>query len=421
MTATTLLRNSVCMIAIGAAGLFGAKEAKASGFYIQEQSVSGLGAAFAGQGAMPRDASTIYYNPAGMTYLPGTNLNVGVQVIMPDTKLKDTGSTLGGAPVGGGDGGNPYEPTPVPNAYISAQFTDKLWLGLGLSAPFGMANQYDDGWFGRYDSTKTELTTIELSPSMAYKVNNKLSLGGSLLFQYVDAVLKNNLNAGTQGVQTIKGKDTSVGYKLGLLYAPWQGTRIGLDYRGKMNQQLQGSFDISGSTGGDTHLDARADLHLPDIADLSLAQDINDKLTLLGSVSYYGWNAFDRIEMVSEATGATIGSIEQNYRHTFGAAIGGEYKLNNKWTLRAGYQFDQGAARDDYRTSRTPDGDRHWFSAGTTWKMGEKWSADLGATYINVTDETINLTRNISAIPATVKADTNSDIVILSAGLNYKF
>ena len=397
-----------------------AQNVQAAGFYLQEQSVSGLGAAFAGQAAMPRDASTVYFNPAGMTHLPGANLNAGVHIIIPNSELTDRGSTLGGGPVGGGDGGNPYDPTPLPNLYFTQQVTDNFWLGIGAGAPFGLGNEYDSDWFGRYESIKSELTTFEIYPSAAIKFNDWLSVGGSLIFNYSDATLTNALNAGTQGLQTLEGDGYAFGYNIGILVEPRDGTRIGMDYRSSVNNKLEGRFSIVGSTGGDTDVGAQADLHLPDIASLSAAQDLNDRWTLLGSATWFGWNDFDRIETVS-STGTPIGSVEQNYNSSWAFAIGAEYQYSDAWTLRAGYQFDETPTNDEFRTTRTPDGDRHWLTGGATYQLNDKWSFDFAGAYIDVAEEEVNLNRNITAIPAVVNAETDGYVVILAAGLNYKF
>ncbi len=93
--------------------------------------------------------------------------------------------------------------------------------------------------------------------------------------------------------------------------------------------------------------------------------------------------------------------------------------MNDQWTFRAGYQFDETPTTDEYRTSRTPDGDRQWVSAGATYQIDDKWSLDLAATYIDVADETISVSRNSGTVD--VNADTNNEVAIVALGVNYKF
>lgn len=336
--------------------------------------------------------------------------------------MTDTGTTLpAGAPASTGDGGNPYDPTPVPSGYITQQITNDLWLGFGVSAPFGLANEYDDGWFGRYDSTETELTTIDLTPSAAYKINDWISVGGSIIMQSVDAELKNNLNAGGEGTQALDGDDISFGWKAGILAEPWQGTRFGLDYRSKINHELEGRLVIEDTVGGDANIVGRADLSLPEIATFSVAHDHNDRLTLLASATWFGWDSFDEIQ-VKNIVGGNVGApIVQDYQNTMAYAVGFDYKLDDAWTVRAGYQFDETPTTDEFRTSRTPDGASHWFSAGGTYSLNDKWSFDFSGTYIDIEEESIDVTRNITANPSQVRADTDGHVFIIGAGVNYKF
>jgi long-chain fatty acid transport protein len=138
----------------------------------------------------------------------------------------------------------------------------------------------------------------------------------------------------------------------------------------------------------------------------------------LGSATWFGWSSFDEIRVVSDAN-TTITNTEQDYQDTIAIAIGAEYEHNDKWTFRAGYQFDETPTTDEFRTSRTPDGDRNWFTAGATYNINERMSFDVGAAYIDVGDETINLSRNAGL--SNIQADTDGYVGILSAGINYKF
>ncbi len=390
---------------------------QAAGFYIQEQSVSGLGNAFAGQVATPRDSSIVYFNPAGMTHLKGTNANIGVHVIAPSSDMTNNGSIIPLAGATGGDGGNPYDPTPIPNGSISHEaIEDTLWLGLVVSAPFGLGSDYGQEWFGRYDSTKTHLKTIEVTPSFAYKVNNALSIGGGISYQHADATLENMINVGTgDTVAQLKGDDQSFGWNVGLLYEPIEGTLIGAHYRSNVDHDLEGF--LTAPTGV---FAATAELDLPNIAQIGINQRINDKWSVQAGATWFGWNSFDNISAVSAAN-TQLSRTEQNYQSTWAFAVGGEYKMDEKWTFRAGYQFDETPTTNEYRTSRTPDGDRHWFAAGTTYTINDKMSLDFAATYIDVAKETINVTRNVTAAPATVRANTDGYVGIMAVGLNYKF
>ncbi|MBL4803798.1 MAG: outer membrane protein transport protein [Alphaproteobacteria bacterium] len=418
--------------------------ANAAGFYIQEQSVSGLGAAFSGSTTSLNDPSTVYFNPAGMTRLNGIQGQLGAHLLLPNSELTDTGSTgpaaLGSLPISGGDGGNPYDPTPVPNAFLTYQVNDQLWAGLALSAPFGLANEYDSDWFGRFDSIKTELTTIDIQPSVAFKINDRVSIGGGINIQYADAELTSAANpvlgGGTEGVSTLKGDDWSVGYNIGLQANPWEGGTIGLSYRSAVSHELEGRIISEGTTSADFDVSGTADLDLPDIATFGVAQDVNDKWKVMGQATWFGWNNFEDITAVTNedisiiggaitrSPGDVVSSVTQNYQTTWALALGTEYDYSDEWTFRGGVQFDETPTTDEFRTSRTPDGDRTWLSGGATYNINDRLSVDMAATYIWIDSETIDVSRNNSfstAVQTEVEADTEGNVGIVAVGLTYKF
>lgn len=397
--------------------------ANAAGFFIQEQSVSGLGAAFAGQAAMPRDASTIFFNPAGMTYLNGTNGNIGVHLLAPYSDVDDTGTSnaLLGQPTGG-DTDNPYDIEPVPNAFLSHQINDRYWVGVGVTAPFGLVNDYDDDYFARYDSISTELITINLQPSFAAKISDRLSFGAGVDIQYADAELKaavfNPLAGGvTEGVSTLEGDDISFGYNIGMMYDATPDTRLGLHYRSQVNHKLDGNISAAGTTGADFSLNGEANLNLPEIVNFGAAHQINDQWTVMGGLTWFGWSNFERITAVTDG-GTVLQDQAQNYKNTWAVNLGAEYEYSPEWTFRGGVQYDETPTQDGFRSTRTPDGDRIWVSSGATYNIDEKWSFDMAATYINVGEEDIDLVRNTGS---SIQAENNGHVGILAVGLNYKF
>lgn len=414
MTAVATLGLATCLSA----------PSNAAGFFIQEQSVSGLGASFAGQTAMPRDASIIYFNPAGMTYLEGSNGNIGVHVIAPYADIDDTGSTAPGARPLGGDSDNPYDPTPVPNLHYSHQLNDKLWAGVAVTAPFGLGNEYDDGWFGRFDSLKSELKTINVQPSVAYKVNDRLSIGGGIDVQYADAELTSTVfvGAGNEGVSTLEGDDISYGYNLGMMYDVTDQTRIGLAYRSQVNHKLDGDVSLAGTGVADTTSGGAANLNLPEMVNFGITHQLDDKTTLLGGVTWFGWSNFERITAIRD-DGTTASDVAQNYKNTFAYSLGAEYDYSDEWTFRGGVQYDETPTQDGFRSTRTPDGDRIWLSGGATYNVTDRLSWDFALTYINVSEEDIDLTRAQPGAGGTsvIDAKSSADIAIGAIGLNYKF
>lgn len=393
---------------------------QAAGFYIQEQSITGLGSAFSGATTNLNDPSTIFFNPAGMTKLQGTQAQAGVSVLVPYSDLTNTGSTLlGGTISTSGNGGNPYEPSPVPHGFVSYQINDRLWAGLGVTAPFGLANEYDRGWFGRYDSTKTALEVFDIQPTVAYKLCDMVSVGAGINIQHAHAILRSAVtNGATEGENQLSGSDVSVGYSLGIQVKPQPQTTVGLNYHSGITHELEGQFVTTGAVGLNANVNAHAGLKLPDQIGLGVSHKLNDRWTVQGQATWFGWNRFETIAPVRD-DGVAVPQIYQGYNNTWAYAVGAEYKANERWTLRGGLQYDNTPTVDAFRTSRTPDGDRTWISTGATYAMTPKLDLDLAATYIHMASETIDVSRNGGL--ARVRADTNGQIGILALGVKYKF
>lgn len=435
-----ILRQTSRILVIVAVTFGCAPYAQAAGFYLQEQSTTHQGMSFAGAAADPVDASTIYFNPAGMTSLKNADSQVGVNMIAPYLRMTDRGTsvTTGGTSESitatSGDGGNPYHPSPVPNAYLAIPVDEshRAWVGLGVTFPFGLASEYEDDFYGRYDSTKSVLKVVDMAPSFGYAAYDWLSIGGGLNIQHADGQLANAYpnpaaaagtpDPSTDGYQDLSGQDVSFGYNIGLMARPRNDTRIGLHYRSAINHDLRGRVitKLPAALGATTlRFDGTAKLKLPDIATLAAAYDVNDRLTVQGHVIWFGWSNFNDLPV--DVVGATDSAIVQNYRDTIDLALGAKYRMNDDWQIKAGYQFDQTPTQDNYRNTRMPDGDRHWFSAGATYHLNDRIDLDVAGTYIKVMPGDIDLTRSFATGSVQIHGTTEADIGILSAGLRYKF
>lgn len=155
--------------------------AQAGGFSLMEQSVPGLGNAFGGTAATAEDATTVFFNPAGMTRLSGNSVTGGAYLIAPNVRFRNQGSTIvTGAPLTGGSGGEAGIDSIVSNFYTTWSLSDRLKVGLGVNTPFGLAIEYKPDWVGRYQALNSRLITINVNPAIAYKVTDTLSVGAGL-------------------------------------------------------------------------------------------------------------------------------------------------------------------------------------------------------------------------------------------------
>lgn len=176
----------------------------ASGYTFGVQSISAQSVANS-NGAEAKDASVLFYNPAGMTRLQGDNISGGVVLLDPSIKVSNASSTtVGGVPVQGNNGGDPTELVAVPQLYYTHQVNDQMFAGIGFFVPFGDSVKYDSGWVGRYNSTRLDMRTYAFNPSFAYKVNDHLSLGVGFTAQYMDASFKKKADFGSLAAQDLK-------------------------------------------------------------------------------------------------------------------------------------------------------------------------------------------------------------------------
>jgi len=381
---------------------------QAAGFALIEQNASGIGNAYAGQAAAATDASTIFFNPAGMTYLPDQ------QVVMAGHLIKPQAEFSGTSTIGGGTGGDAGSLALVPNAYFAFRLTPDVHLGVGMNAPFGLKTEYDPTWAGRAQAIKSELKTINLNPAIAWKVNEALSLGAGLSLQYAEATLT-NLSAA--GLVTIKGDDYGWGFNLGALWKLGEATRLGLAYRSEVDYTLEGSVTFSGAPG--LNGPVTADATMPDSASLSLFHKLNERWDILADVTWTGWSDFDELRIV-RTTGALVGVTPENWRDTWRYSVGANYRYSERLTLRGGVAFDQRAASDAFRTARIPDEDRTWLALGVQYRVSPKMVVDVGYAHLFVQDARIN--KSEDGPPASVLTGTyDASVDILSAQMTLNF
>lgn len=324
--------------------------------------------------------------------MEGVQATTGVHILDVNARQSDNGSVRTGpgafqGSIAGSDGGGPFNnPVPIPVAYFSKQMSSRLWLGLGVNAPFGLVVDYDDDFFGRYDSLRSELRTYNAQPSIAYKVNDALSIGAGVNIQYVEAELTNALPQlnplESDGLARLQGDDISLGWNLGVAFERGS-TRIGAHFRSGMSHEVRGTLEVSDLAGplapGNGVEDVRVDLELPDILTIGVRQGIGSNVRLLAGATWYNWSVFESIDTVGE--NGLISSVEQGYVDTFDVSLGAEMDLGKKWTIRAGTKWDETPTTDEFRTTRVPDGDRYWATFGATYKTG---NMQISASYAHV-------------------------------------
>lgn len=399
-------------LALAVAALLSSPAAWASGYNFGTQSASGQGTAHA-NGAEADDASVIYDNPAGLTRLKGFQASQVLNVVLPAVEFTQTGpatARLGASPVpiSGNNGGDPVDTTVVPHGYLSYQINDRFTAGLGVYVPFGANVSYDHQFVGRYYGTDTLLRTININPSLGFKLDDKQSLGFGLDVQHMKAKLARmqygpavyyalthgvvNL-AAPDGRFSVEGDSWGVGYNLGYLLELDAHTRFGAAYRSSIRHNNKGTATLDASaTMGVTAIrtaDATAELRTPESLSLNAYRDLDSRWALMADLTWTRHSRLDQV--VVKAQPVTTTYYQTNWKDTLKAAVGASYQLNDQWKLRGGYSYDQSPSGSDADVLPTmPDNDRQWLSVGANWKLDAKNSLDFAYSYIFIRDRTVN-------------------------------
>jgi long-chain fatty acid transport protein len=448
-----------------------ATNANAGGFALYtESSVPALGNYAAGAAAEAADATTGWYNPAGLALIHSTQAVVGGIGVFPSTKLSGM-STYSTPPApnyvqtftnvdGSKDGF-------VPSFHAALPIGDRATLGLSIVSPFGLATQWDQTSPVRYEATFTEIITMNISPELGARLTDNFAIGGGIDLQYArvkfnrmigSPALLSALGANPASMDSLsynKGHSNGVGFHAGVMgMFNDNHTRIGLNYQSEVEHefngysQLQGPFAFPGlnirdsvSRAAAINADAKFrydglvsnSIDLPQVITLSAYHDINEKFALLGSVVWTGWHSFKDIELNGIAAAAPVpisranitiaqvvvnSTASENYKDAWRAALGANYRYNEKLMLRVGGGYDETPTNNVDRDVRLPDANRWALSVGARYQVRPNIAVDFGYTHLfNADTATVDKTDLIGASSYRVTANGKpfADLVGLGA------
>ncbi len=378
-------------VAAALAGISGA--AVAGGFGVGTVSGSGTGNAYAGGAAVAEDSSVAWTNPAAMTLLaPGTAVTGVGHLIMPSSDFRNGGSTGAFAAPGTGEGGDGIGAVMIPNFYLTTAITERLRLGLSVNVPFGLGTNYDQGWRGQLSALQSHIETININPSLAYKLNDKVSVAAGISVQHVDATLSAFTGAAATGNLRLEAGDTGFGANFGAMIQATPSTRLGLTYRSKIRYTVEGSVHFTGPVvAGNSY--ARADITMPDSASASVFSTFGDKWELMADVTWTGWSSIKRLDIVRTSgplSGQVLTTLQFNWKDTVRLGVGANYKYSDRIKLRMGLAFDPTPTNDVDRTPRLPDQDRTWVAFGVQYKPNKQGTFEVGYAHEFVKDSSIN-------------------------------
>lgn len=428
------LVRTAAAASVSLAALLAAGAASASSFAIRSgQGAEGLGMAFAGAASGGIGMSAMAWNPATITMFPGRHSNWNYTYLNANGDYQPTSpSRVGGPdapaplnPIQFGTGNIGGDGAVIPASASAWQLTDRLWVGMTTGAPYGLRSKPDNQVhaaqiYGR----SAKLVTVNVSPTVGYKVNDWLSVGAALQIQYLSAKLKQAGGlAPTASPVILEGDTIDFGYRLGATFTPFAGTNIGVAYRSSIRQTLQGS--LATPTPVLARFPVKANLNLPDSVVVGVSQVINDQWQAHLGVEWTNWSRFRNIPIVNELNGRPQTSLNFQYDDAWFFSGGVEYKYSKDLTLRAGIGYEMSAVNDRNRTIYISDNDRLWLSAGASYQVTDRIKLDVGYTYIDVKKASVNYNPahpqwNRGA-PVYYTAEAKPYIHIASVGITYRW
>ncbi|GAB1232504.1 outer membrane protein transport protein [Ferrigenium sp. UT4] len=436
------LKKSVMSVAVAGALLVMAGQAGASGFALIEQSASGMGNAFAGGAAGAEDASTVFFNPAGMSRIKGSQVAVAAHAVKPSSKFKDGGSTGAALQTPGGNGGDIGNWALVPNAYATTQINDALHVGIGVNAPFGLQTKYNADWIGRFQAVKSKIETVNINPSLAYQVNDQLTLGLGLDYQHIKGKLTSMTNysaaafaaggapllgaiggPGKEGLTTVTGNDSAWGYNLGALFEFTPQTRVGVQYRSQIDYTLNGNVSFANVpaplAAALPNGRVRLDITMPESYSISGFHQLNERWDVMADATRTNWSVFKELK-VDRASGANLTTVNESWDDTWRFSAGANHHYNEQWTVRVGAAYDQTPTNNANRTARIPGNDRTWVTLGGQYKPGSSSAIDFAYAHLFLSDPKISKDRS-AAGAGNLIGSYNESVDILSVQYTQNF
>lgn len=372
----------------------------AGGYQLQEYSVTNAGRAFGGAGIVGDDYSAIAFNPAGMT-LRQSGAQLGGMAM-------DIHSNMNGHLDNGprqGDKGKLRNFKILPHAFMQYAIDSNWRVGLGLYVPFGLGTYYNKSWFGKTHALTSEIQTIDINPSLAWKPFEWLSIGAGYIFERMQARLTN--------IVPINGKMSDMnadgwghGWNAGIMIEPTKTTRFGVAYRSPVVQNIKGKHHFAGITEGISS----TKLVDPEHIQFTAYQEVG-KFGLSAMARWTRWSRFDLLSIDSTALkplGLSPSQVNESWRNTWTLSGGLDYHYCKNLTFRTGLAYDQGAVKNpEHRTARVPDSNRWIASIGASYMKGN-WQLDASYFHMFWGKARVNTCASGTTIHGTYKTQINS-------------
>ena len=373
--------NKYSVVVLALAGVLSVPQtARAGGIGLYEIATPDVGLASAGYAARADDASTLFKNPAGMSQLQGTQVQGGLQALYGSVSFTPNGNTS--PTLGTDDGGNAVGWLPGASLFVVAPIGEKFRVGLGTFSYFGLAEDYDDNWVGRYYVQDSALLGMTIMPSASYEVTDWFSIGAGLnaMYGYLDTDIAVNNGIGADGQMSLKDRTWGFGANIGALFKAGEKTRIGVTYLSALELDFADTPSFTGLgpvLGGILANPSGLNLGMtvPQSVMLSVHHQLNEQWALMADLGWQDWSQFGYVEAGVEAGGTT--TLNLQYQDTWHGAIGAQYRPTEKWRLSGGVAFDSSAVTSENRTVTLPMGQAWRFGLGAQYQVSE--SVNIGA------------------------------------------
>ncbi|WP_166366332.1 OmpP1/FadL family transporter [Pseudomonas akapageensis] len=403
-------------------------QSHAGGIMLYEIATDNAGLANAGAAARAQGPSTIASNPAGMTYLKGTQITAGAQILYGDLKFDRDDSTNGT----GSGSGNILDPIPGASFFVSHQLDDQWSVGFGTYGDFGLAIKYDNDWSGRYFDQDASIAGLSLVPSIAYRFDDQWSVGLGVKAMYGMIQSQAAINRAPFGFTDradgqFKYKDSAWGYgaNLGVIYAPQPGTRIGLAYTSEIKLDFKDHLAVTGDgpllqriNGLDTELDIK----VPQTVTLSLYHQLDKQWALLASANWQDWSKFGDIgvDVDTAVAGTQSTTVNANFKDTWQLAVGGQFQATpeNLWSF--GIAYDSSAVDDSDRAFLLPVGESWRLAAGWTYSLAPDTDLNLSWVTVWLGDMPVDQTKSLSGVRTSGQFD-NAWIQAFTGNMTWRF
>ena len=396
MSQKTLFTKSALAVAVAIIST----QAWSAGFQLNEFSSSGLGRAYSGEGAIADDAGNASRNPALIMMFDRPTFSAGAVYIDPDVNISGKSPYTGRST----DADNIAPTAWVPNAHFVMPINEQFGWGASVTSNYGLATEFNDSYIvGEYGG-KTDLKTVNLNLSGAYRLNDSWSFGVGFNAVYADAKIERYSGEQTaalpkvsQKIASLKGDEWGYGWNAGILYQLDKNNRYGLTYRSEVKIDFDGDYKSGIRTQanalpgagtafpwGTTNatVPGSLTLNLPEMWELSGYNRVAPQWAIHYSMAYTSWSQFQELKATG-TNGQTLFYKEEGFKDSYRIALGTTYYMDKSWTFRTGIAYDDSPVPASKRSISIPDQDRLWLSAGTTYAFNDDASIDVGVSYMH--------------------------------------